>query len=64
VVFKISTVDIIVFQGGDDGRGYRNICKIAGGPEPILSRWYFIWYTAGFLIPVQVTTPVVPTGAL
>ena len=33
--FKKS-VGIIVFQGGDDGRGYRNMCKIAGGPKPIL----------------------------
>ena len=30
----------MVFQGGDDGRGYRNICKIAGGPQPILSHCY------------------------
>jgi hypothetical protein len=25
---------IIVFQGGGDGRGYRNMCKIAGGLKP------------------------------
>ena len=24
-------IAIIVFQGGDDGRGYRNIYKLAGG---------------------------------
>jgi hypothetical protein len=27
---------MIVFRGGDDGRGYRNMCKIAGGSKPIL----------------------------
>jgi hypothetical protein len=26
---------MIVFQGGGDGRGYRNMCKIAGGSQPI-----------------------------
>ena len=26
-----SSTYIIVFQGRDDGRGYRNLCKIAGG---------------------------------
>jgi hypothetical protein len=30
----------MVFQGGDDGRGYRNICKIAGGSVLDLGRWY------------------------
>jgi hypothetical protein len=30
-------LDIIVFQGGDDGRGYRNMCRIAGGYKPHLS---------------------------
>jgi hypothetical protein len=24
---------LIVYQGGDDGRGYRNMCKIAGEIE-------------------------------
>ena len=24
------------FQGGDDGRGYRNMCKIPRGPMPVL----------------------------
>jgi hypothetical protein len=33
-----STVDIniIVFQGEDDGRGYRNMYKIPKGPKPNL----------------------------
>ena len=26
----------VVFQGGDDGRGYRNMCKIPGGSKSIL----------------------------
>jgi hypothetical protein len=33
-----SIIDITAFQGGDDGRGYRNtginMCKIAGGVKP------------------------------
>jgi hypothetical protein len=28
--------DVIVFPGGDDGRGYRNMYKIAGGSKPDL----------------------------
>ena len=34
---------IIVFQGGDDGRGYRNMCEIAGGLKPDLGHLY-IWH--------------------
>jgi hypothetical protein len=33
-VLENSTVDTMVFQGEDDGRGYRNMCKIAGGSKP------------------------------
>jgi hypothetical protein len=33
----LKALDKIVFQGGDDGRGYRNMRKIAGGAEPDLS---------------------------
>jgi hypothetical protein len=29
--FETKALDIIVFQGGDDGRGYRNMCKIPQG---------------------------------
>jgi hypothetical protein len=27
------------FQGGDDKRGYINMCKVAGGSKPNLSNW-------------------------
>jgi hypothetical protein len=33
---NITALDVIVFQGGDDGRGYRNMCKIAGWSKPNL----------------------------
>jgi hypothetical protein len=29
----LASGDIIVFQGGDDGRGYRNMCKIPRGSD-------------------------------
>ena len=33
---SLYTCSIIVFQGGDDGRGYRNMCKIPRGSKPDL----------------------------
>jgi hypothetical protein len=33
-------LDIIVFQGGDDGRGYRNMCKIPRGSDLKQGDWY------------------------
>ena len=30
-VLEVLDTGIIFFQGGDDGRGYRNMCKISGG---------------------------------
>jgi hypothetical protein len=33
-------IGIMVFQGGDDGLGYRNMCKIAGRSKSNLSHWH------------------------
>ena len=40
---KALALDIIVFQGGDDGRGYRNMCKIAGGSNLNLGHWCMLY---------------------
>jgi hypothetical protein len=38
-----SLVYIMVFQGGDDGRGYRNMCKMPGGSVLDLAHWPHQW---------------------
>ena len=42
-------MDIIVFQGGDDERGYRNMCKIPRGSNAQLERGGLIYYRYKFV---------------
>ena len=43
------TLDIIVFQGGDDGRGYRNMYKIPPGSNSkyVCVMLYTLQYSTG-----------------
>jgi hypothetical protein len=58
-------LDIIVFQGGDDGRGYRNMCKIPRGSNFNKSRWYIVpgWGGYGHYCSITCNRIFFPKGA-